>query len=406
MDIRNKPILPFLACGLISGLAVASPGCDAVGDLAEQCGLVCSSDGIAEGNASISGVASVDAFFGAVVSVNTAAANLEANIRGELELMAAELEIDATGMANAELLAAVKGELTARISANVDGSIVLKYAPPKCTASLEVTAEATAKCDVDVDPGSVEVSCEGSCQIDASAQADCRASGSLTCEGTAPNLECSGSCTGSCRLDVAASCEGTCNGSCSGTCSAENADGSCSGSCDGMCEGTCELKAGGDCSGSCEGSCKWDPGMVDCEAGASVQCEASAEANIECKGSCEGNVEPPEVSAECEASVKAEAKASMECTPPSLDIEFQFAAGVTAEAHTPGRAQSNGSKGLLPARRPQTTAAPVGSLARFRPSKRAAVTQRAMCPVSRPCKRARDPPRIDRRPGESRATSP
>ncbi|MCA9684345.1 MAG: hypothetical protein KC457_19270 [Myxococcales bacterium] len=338
MDIRNKPILPFLACGLISGLAVASPGCDAVGDLAEQCGLVCSSDGIAEGNASISGVASVDAFFGAVVSVNTAAANLEANIRGELELMAAELEIDATGMANAELLAAVKGELTARISANVDGSIVLKYAPPKCTASLEVTAEATAKCDVDVDPGSVEVSCEGSCQIDASAQADCRASGSLTCEGTAPNLECSGSCTGSCRLDVAASCEGTCNGSCSGTCSAENADGSCSGSCDGMCEGTCELKAGGSCSGSCEGSCKWDPGMVDCEAGASVQCEASAEANIECKGSCEGNVEPPEVSAECEASVKAEAKASMECTPPSLDIEFQFAAGVNAQAQGEFRA--------------------------------------------------------------------
>ena len=26
VDFRNKPILPFLTCGLISGLAIAAPG--------------------------------------------------------------------------------------------------------------------------------------------------------------------------------------------------------------------------------------------------------------------------------------------------------------------------------------------------------------------------------------------
>ncbi len=341
MNNFTRRATTLLSAGLMVGFTGAAlQGCDdgPLGDLAAQCGLVCPDEGILDGNASISGVASVDAFFGAVVNVDVAAANLEASIKAELELMAAELGISYEGMATGELIAAVKGELSAQISANVEGSISLKYAAPKCQASLEVAAEATAKCDVDVDPGSVEVKCEGSCQIDASAQAECSAEGNLTCTGTAPGLACEGSCTGSCKLEAGASCEGTCNGTCEGTCSAENGDGSCAGSCDGMCTGTCELKAGGSCSGSCEGSCEYTPPSGMCEGGASASCEVSAEANVECSGSCEGNVEPPEVKAECEASVKAEAKASMECTPPSLDIEFQFAAGVDAQAQAEFRA--------------------------------------------------------------------
>ncbi len=343
MQRTNQSFTSLVTLGLAAGFATASvQGCDdngVVGNLAEQCGLTCPDEGIAEGNASISGVASVDAFFSAVIGVRDAAANLEANVRAELLGLAALLEVDgAADLSTADLAAQVRANLEAKIQANVEGSLTVNYEPAKCEASVEVTAKAAAECDVMVDPGSVEAKCEGSCQIDASAQADCRAEGQLRCEGTAPSLQCTGSCTGTCRLDVAASCEGTCRGTCMGTCTAQDGNGNCEGKCDGMCQGTCELEAGGSCEGSCEGTCVWDPGDVDCEAGATAKCEVSAEANVECKGSCEGNVEPPEVSAECKAAVEAKAKASVECTPPRLDVSFQFAAGLDAQAQAEFRA--------------------------------------------------------------------
>jgi hypothetical protein len=71
--------------------------------------------------------------------------------------------------------------------------------------------------------------------------------------------------------------------------------------------------------------------MAMCEAGATAKCDVSAMADAECQGKCEGSVEPPEVSAECQASVDAKANASVECTPPSLSVSFQFAAGLTVE---------------------------------------------------------------------------
>jgi hypothetical protein len=53
-----------------------------------------------------------------------------------------------------------------------------------------------------------------------------------------------------------------------------------------------------------------------------------AGASVECSGGCEGKAEPPMVSAECEASVEAKASASVECSPPSLDIAFEFNASL------------------------------------------------------------------------------
>jgi hypothetical protein len=335
MKFFHNKGLQLATLGLFTGLTMgAVQGCDeATQNLLEQCGLACPGDGILEGNASISGIANVDAFFQAVVTVQDVAASIEGSIKADLLQIAAILELSVDANASvSDIAAAVSAELDAQISANVQGSLTLNFQPPKCQASLEVTAEATARCDASVDPGSVEVKCEGSCAIDASAQAECSASGSLSCEGTAPNLACEGTCTGSCSLEVAATCEGQCNGTCMGTCSAQNADGSCAGSCDGMCQGTCELSGGGSCSGSCQGSCEYTPPSGSCEGGAQAKCTASAEASVECSGGCEGNVEPPMVSAECEASVKAEAQANVECTPPSIDLQFQFAAGVDAQA--------------------------------------------------------------------------
>lgn len=308
---------------LASCIAIApSTGCDG-NPIAEQCGLTCPDEGILDGNAAISGVASLDSFFGAVVDFRGAALGVEAQIQTEVDALAVSV-----GLSEGAPIADVRAALQNHIAAHVDGGLAVRYQPPVCEASLEVAASAAAECDASVDPGSVSVSCEGKCTIDASAQAECSANGTLSCRGA--KASCDGQCTGRCSLEVAASCDGTCNGTCNGTCTVVDANGNCAGSCDGDCQGTCELAGGGSCSGVCEGSCEFT--APSCDASFEAQCEASAEANIECKGGCEGEVRPPEVSAECEATVEAKAEASIECRPPSVDVSFQWAAGVDAAA--------------------------------------------------------------------------
>jgi hypothetical protein len=323
-------IAPVIMAALAAPLAGAS--CDqvaeAAGDLAEQCGLTCPAEGILQGNASISGIASIDAFFGAVVDFTGAANTVSVNIRTQLDAMAASVGLEAGASA-----ADIKAAIQAKITANASGGIQVKIQEPKCQASLEVTAKAAASCDASVDPGSVEVKCGGSCTIDASAQAECAASGTLTCKGQAPGLACEGTCTGACTLDVAATCEGECRGECTGTCSVTDANGNCRGKCEGgTCKGTCELAAGGSCDGQCEGSCEYTPPSGSCDATAEAKCTASANASVKCKGGCDGKVEPPQVKAECQATVEAKADASVECTPPSIEVTWQWSAAVQGDA--------------------------------------------------------------------------
>ena len=369
MNLFRNRKFTFAAMALTMGATVGGlQACDGDGPLsglAEQCGLVCPVEGVAEGNASISGVASVDAFFGAVLSVRDASANLKGSVRAEIDGMAASLEIDTSAMGLDEAAAAVQAGIQAKLDLSVDGGLTIKFQPPKCEASIDVALQAAAECDVEVTPGSVTASCEGSCEIDASAMAECSGDATLKCQGTAPALSCEGTCSGTCQLEVAAACEGACNGECSGSCSAcvggncetdamTGAITNCAGSCDAMCGGSCELSAGGSCSGSCEGSCEYTPPSGSCEGGATVKCEASADASVECSGKCEGSVEPPEVSAECKATVDAKAKAEISCTPPSLDVEFQFAATLDAQGQAEFKAWLSGFKlrfaGLLAAR--------------------------------------------------------
>ena len=161
--------VPVTLVGLV--LPVATQGCDKIedvgGDLAAQCGLVCPAEGLIEGKANISGIASIDSFFGAVVDFGGAAATVNGTIRGQLDAMAASLGLEA-GAASADIAAAIK----AKLAANVQGGIKIVAQEPKCQASVEVTASAAASCDAKVKPGSVDVKCEGSCTIDASAQAE------------------------------------------------------------------------------------------------------------------------------------------------------------------------------------------------------------------------------------------
>ena len=328
VDFRNKPILPFLTCGLIAGVALTAPGCD--NDLLEACGLVCNENAFVEGSASISGLAAVDAFFGAALDVESAALTLSGDLRGELDAIAVSVGLE-PGAGGAEIAAAVN----AQFAANLEGGISIEFKPPRCEASFEVTASAAAECDVEVDPGMVSVSCQGSCEAEAGVMVDCGAEAELKCTGTAPNLECMGECSGSCSLDVSAGamCEGTCNGTCSGNCSLMDANGECRGECDAMCMGECEIQmeAGAMCEGKCGGECTYTPPDGMCEASASAKCEAMGEATVECSGSCEGTVEQPSVSAECEATVEAKAEASMQCFPPELAVEYRLAASVEGD---------------------------------------------------------------------------
>lgn len=316
--------------------AVTIPGCDdensPLGDVAEQCGLTCPVDGIAKGNFSISGVASIDAFFSSVVTFNAKANLVAGNINGELAKIKARLGLEANATP-----AQIKAAIIAQYELDAEADLTVKFQEPRCDVSAKATIEATARCDATVTPGTAKVQCSGTCEVEGSVMAMCSGSAMAKCVGQAdgPMLTCSGSCSGTCEIEGGMDCKGTCEGTCDGECSVENADGSCSGTCDGECEGTCEItEPGVTCEGACKGSCEYTPpsGSVECEAGATVECQAAANGSVECNGKCDGEVTPPMASAECQASAKAEAQVNVECTPPQLTLEYRFAAGASAEA--------------------------------------------------------------------------
>jgi len=336
-----RKLIDYRIAGLVLAVAGAfsTQACDKANDalggneLLKQCGLVCDEKGIAEGNASISGIPNIDAFFGSVVNFNLKANVVASNITAEIAKINLSLGLAADAPA-----ADMKAAIVAKFHLDAKAGIKVAYKPAECAVSAKATVEATAKCDATVDPGKVEVECKGSCEADASVSAKCDASASVKCVGTAPMLACSGECKGSCELDAAAACSGTCKGTCDGNCSVKNADGSCNGSCDGKCGGTCEMSASAKCEGKCKGECTYTAPKGGCEAGASVKCEAMGTASVMCNGKCDGEVTPPKASAECEASAKADASVSVECTPPSVDLAYQFDAKLSAAAQADAQA--------------------------------------------------------------------
>jgi hypothetical protein len=315
-----------LGLGIAAGLVY---GCDP-GDVASQCGLDvdCTAGGFAEGKASISGVASIDAFFGAAIDLEAAMTGLSGELRAELDAIGASVGV-APGASGADL----KLALEQHIAGYVEGSLRLSVQPAKCQASVEASVSAAAECDAEVDPGEVSAKCSGSCRAEAGVDVQCEGDARLMCSGTAPQLDCStGTCSGTCTADLSVAAE--CDGTCRGTCHAEaGAFEGFEGRCDGTCEGECavDMSAGGQCDVRCEGSCDYEAPEGGCEASATARCEAMAGAAIECDAGCEGNVEPPSVSAECEATVEAKASASLQCTPPTIAFQFAWAGGVQTD---------------------------------------------------------------------------
>jgi hypothetical protein len=349
------------SCGTDENGDPINPIDDIAKGLAKACGLACPGEsdgdgvtvkGVLEGNASISGVAKVDAFFASVNNFRGAADGVSGGIEAQLNLIKADFGIAAT--------ADLKTELSTKIKANLEGSLVIDYQPAVCAVDASATIEASARCEAEVTPGMVTVDCKGSCELEANAELKCDAGADLQCTFTGPTVDCKGECSGSCeaKVDVAAACSGTCRGSCSGNCSAysDAAGAQCAGSCDGMCMGTCEVKAeaSAKCMGTCKGECKVTGAAADCMGSAHAECTAKANASVKCEGKCEGDVEPPMVSAECKASAKAEAKINVECTPPRLAASYRLKAGVDAMAQAQFEA---GLKTLISVRLPALTAA-------------------------------------------------
>lgn len=321
-----------LGLGLVGSLGLAcdrdGSGNSVVGNIAEQCGLDinCEAGGVLEGNAHVSGIASIDSFFGAVIDLDARMGQVRGTLRAELDAIAASVGLPA-GSGGAEIRAAIEG----RLSAAIDGSLQIRAEPARCETSVEVVAAASAECDASVDPGEVSFACEGSCEVEAGVMVDCGAEAELHCTVTAPSVQCDGMCTGSCQVEAGAQCEGTCQGGCNGTCSVENADGTCNGRCDGECTGSCELEVAASCQGQCQGQCDYVEPSGQCDASAQAHCDAQAGGSVECDAGCSGSAEPPSVSAECEASVEAKASASVECTPPQLAIDWQWSAALEGD---------------------------------------------------------------------------
>lgn len=319
-------LLAGIGLGVLDGCDEPPMGVDRI---AKECGLdiECEAGGFAEGKASISGVASIDAFFGAAIDLDAKMKGLDAKLRGELDAIAVSVGLE-PGAAGADIAAAVRGHLDGYIS----GQLRIEARPARCEASVEASVAAAAQCDAEIDPGMVSAKCTGSCELDASAEATCSVDAQLVCTGTAPQLQCSGTCTGSCVADlsVAGSCDGTCRGTCRvGDDEMSGFEGRCNGECEGEC--AVDMSAGGSCDARCDGSCEYTPPSGGCEADATARCEAMADASIECDGRCEGAVQPPSVSAECEATVEAKASASVQCTPPTLDIGFEWNAEASGD---------------------------------------------------------------------------
>jgi hypothetical protein len=330
------------------------------------CGWECKA--FASGNANISGIRKLDAFFAASASLKAQSLSLQAEVRAELLAIAGVLEVQgAAEMSLEQLTAAINAQVAATFSTTIEGGISIVATPPKCEVSASASIEASAKCTGMVTPGMASVECSGSCEADASAMATCTGEATLTCKGTAPALSCSGTCTGSCELSAGAKCEGECKGSCeldgTAACNGEcmgstDEGGNCTGtcklnvgaSCEGTCNGSCELSAGGNCMGECKGECEYTPPSGMCEGNATAKCQASANANVQCSGKCSGEVTPPMVEADCQATAKAEAQFAAECHPPSVDIKFNltaeaqalFASDVNAEAAFDAKIQAIG----------------------------------------------------------------
>lgn len=247
----------------------------------------------------------LSSFLGATARFAHSAADLETSLLDSCKSIGGALGMDAGALSGSTktVCDAVSAKLSAelkglRAEGNVQVNVV--STPPRCEVSMRAYADCAARCEVDVDPGKVELECEGG-EISGKCSAECKGECSAQVQGV-----CEGRCEGSCQ----GGCSGVCQGACDGQCSATGANGECNGACKGTCRGSCS--AG--CGGSCEGQC-WVRGQASC----SGECRGGCSVAYE-EPRCSGEIRPPKVSAECKASCDAQLHAEASCTPGHTEV--------------------------------------------------------------------------------------
>lgn len=268
----------------------------------------------------------LESFLTATADFTVAASELEGTLIAACEDMGKELGVDtaassAAAKAGTPKVRAICEPVRAKLSTELQGlradaklDVAVHATPPRCEAELSGFAECVAECDVDVDPGALDVRCEGG-ELRGQCEGECYGTCAADVEGT-----CGGSCEGACS----GACSGTCLGACDGQCSATAADGSCQGACDGVCEGSCS--AG--CEGSCDGTCV-AKASGHCDGVCRGECSVAFE-----EPRCTGELRAPKASAECEASCNAKLDADLDCEPGELQVAVTGA----ADSNIPERA--------------------------------------------------------------------
>lgn len=266
---------------VVSAVVLLLAGCPSVGIpgknlVSSPSGGSCSEDLGADAAAQ-----KVEAFLAASASYKATAEGVSTKLVEACTSMGAELGVEVQGDDPKSACGAVAAKIEEEAKAVREAKVKarLDVVPPQCNVQAEAFASCAAECDVNVEPGQVELACEG---------------GEL-------RGGCSAECSGSCSVAASAKCEGMCEGQCEGTCSAKDASGACAGSCDGTCKGQCVAEVKGSCQGQCRGGC-------------SVEFTEPV---------CTGSFKPPNVSAECQASCDARLSAEVSCTPAEVSFALE-----------------------------------------------------------------------------------
>ena len=304
--------LSLSSCELVTTTPTAAgvAGCPDVSSV----GAVMKIDWAKEFGIDVKAAASIGAGVRAAVQVGVFAASLDAKLVSACGNMAKDLGKPGTfanGQEACKAAMSAMGEVKAKIGASA--KITLAVQPPRCSASLDAMADCVAECDVNVEPGSVQVECEpgklsGTCEAQCSGRCDLSAA-----------AQCAGTCEGSCSASFSGTCGGECNGKCDGKAMS-------GGSCAGKCEGSCSALAEGSCGGQCSGSCQMSA-AAKCEGTCTGACSVEMQAP-----SCEGKVEPPQASAECNAACEAEVTAELTCEPAKVALVVEGGADAQAVA--------------------------------------------------------------------------
>lgn len=285
------------------------------------------------GDVSPSGVTEIDGFMVAVDQLRNAVATVQGAFIADIRILAATYGLAAAEVNQdfvSELIAAIQADFAAHTQ-----SVRIVHVPGRCSSDIDIAVAAQQRCelgnncDVAAFPERPAVQCEGTCV--GACSGNC--SGDLSCVVSAPGVACDGRCDGVCT-SAGAPCEGTCRGSCDGECSQVDSNGDCAGGCDGKCQGSCGDAVPAECAGQCSGLCRLDQGSVMCTAEATCRGQCAGE----CAGECLGVVRPPSASpdcaaaAGCQAQAAAQGSASVGCTPPVLDLQFEFEEGLGSTA--------------------------------------------------------------------------